>query len=357
MAFLKRQDWLLNLTILLLSVFSLTIIFSISGKLFWQQLAWFVFGFLLVFLLSQIDFRPLVNHRWLIFGIYIFAILLLILTFIVAPSIRGSKSWIVLGPIRYQTSEFTKLALIVLCAYFFAKKHIGIAHVSNLLKSFLYFLIPAVMILAQPDLGTAIILFGLWAGFLLVSGLRWRHIALGLLILIIFSFFSWNYFLKDYQKERIIGLIAPTHDPLGINYSVIQSKIAIGSAGFFGKGFGQGTQVQLGFLPEAATDFIFSAFVEEWGFVGGFVLISVFLFLILRLIKIGLEREDNFSRFICLGVIILFLLQFSLNIGSVLGLLPVVGVTFPFFSYGGSSLLTNFLLIAIIQSLVARSKY
>lgn len=356
-ALFKRQDWLLNIAILLFAVFSLTILLSLSEKLFWQQLAWFVFGFFLIFLLTQLDIRSFLNSRWFIFGVYISAVLLLVITDIFAPEIRGSKGWLVMGPLRYQTSEFAKLALIIVLAYYFSKQHIRIAHLGNLLKSFIYFLIPAILILIQPDLGAVIVLLGLWAGFLLVSGIRWRHLFAGFLILLVIIFLSWNYFLKDYQKERIIGFISPTYDPLGINYSVIQSKIAIGSAGFFGKGFGQGTQIQLGFLPEAATDFVFSAFVEEWGFLGGFFVIATFLFLIFRIIKIGLDREDNFSRFICLGAVILFLLQFSLNTGSALGLLPVVGVTFPFFSYGGSSLLTDFLLISIIQSIVSKTKY
>jgi rod shape determining protein RodA len=357
MSFLRRQDWLLNLTILLLAIFSLTILSSVSLKLFWQQLAWFIFGFFLIFSLAAINIRPLLNYRWFILGIYIFAALLLVITYFLAPEIRGSKGWLVIGPFHYQTSEFAKLALIILLAYYFSKRHIGIAHIGNLLKSFSYFLILAVLILIQPDFGAMIVLFGIWAGFLLVSGIRWRHLIAGFLIILTILFLSWNYFLKDYQRERIIGFFSPAYDPLGINYSVIQSKIAIGSAGFFGKGFGQGAQTQLGFLPEAPTDFIFSAFVEEWGFLGGAILLLTFLFLIFRLIKIGLNQEDNFSKFICLGTVILFLFQFSLNIGSVLSLLPVVGVTFPLFSYGGSSLLTVFLLIAIIQNIVSRSKF
>jgi rod shape determining protein RodA len=357
MSYLKRQDWPLNLIILLLAVLSLVIISSISLRLFWQQFAWFVAGFLLILLMSQVDFRAILNLRWLILGIYFFAIFLLILTFIFAPTIRSAKSWLVIGPLHYQTSEFSKFALIIALAYFFSKRHIGIARISNLLLSFVYLLILVSFVLIQPDLGNAIILFGVWAGFLLVSGIRWRHLVLGLIILSLLGVFSWDFFLKDYQKERILALFSPSRDPLGINYSVIQSKIAIGSAGFFGKGYGQGTQVQLGFLPEAATDFNFSAFVEEWGFFGGLILIAAFLFLIFRLIKIGLEGKENFLKFVCLGTAILFLLQFALNTGSALGLLPIVGVTFPFFSYGGSSLLTNFLLVAIIQSLIARSRY
>ena len=164
----------------------------------------------------------------------------------------------------------------------------------------------------------------------------------------------WQSILEDYQKERILGTLFPERDVLGINYSVSQSKIAIGSAGFFGKGFSQGTQTQLGFLPEAQTDFIFASLIEEWGLLGGMLIIVAFLVLIFRIIKIGLASDNNFNRFFCLGAIVLFGSQFILNIGSNLGITPVIGVTFPFLSYGGSSVLVNLILIGIVQSIIVR---
>lgn len=355
-AFLKRHDWSLNIAIVFLALASLLTIFSISTELFWQQLVWFILGFAVIAGFSLVDWRPFVNHRWFIWGIYLFAILLLLATAAFGPTIRNSKSWLVIGPIQFQTSELAKLALIIVLASFFTKRHIAIAHFSTLVKTFIYFLIPAAMILFQPDLGTVIILFGLWLGFLVVSGLRWRHIIIGFLILIILTALGWN-FLQDYQRNRIIGLFNTEYDPLGVNYSVIQSKIAIGSAGLFGKGFRQGTQTQLGFLPEAATDFTLAAFIEEWGLAGGLTVIGAFIFLIWRVVRIGLLSRDNFSSFVCLGTALMFLAQFALNAGSEVGLLPVIGVTFPFFSYGGSSLLINSMLIGIIQSIAVRSKF
>ncbi len=164
----------------------------------------------------------------------------------------------------------------------------------------------------------------------------------------------WQVILKDYQKAMISGFFFPGRDPLGVNYNVIQAKIAIGSAGLFGKGFSQGTQVQLGFLPEAQTDFIFAALIEEWGLLIGIIFVIIFVFLILKIIKIGLEADNNFNRFICLGAAILFNVQFIFNVGSNLGLTPVIGMTFPFLSYGGSSLLTNLILVGIIQSIFIR---
>ena len=356
-AFLRKQDWFLNGAALFLAACSLLILHSISKELFWQQLIWFGVGILMVAFFVRVDWRPLMNCRWAILGIYLFSVLLLIITYIVAPTIRSTRSWIVIGPVQFQTSEIAKLALILVLACFFARRHIGIARVRTLFKSFIYFLIPAALIFIQPDLGSAIIIFCIWFGFLLVSGMRWRHLLTGLLILILAVIFSWNFVLKDYQKDRVTAFINPSYDPLGVNYSVIQSKIAIGSAGFFGKGYGQGTQVQLGFLPAAGTDFIFSAFTEEWGLLGGMLIIGAFVFMLIRIIRAGLLSHDNFSKLISLGATIMFLAQFVINMGSALGMLPVIGVTFPFFSYGGSSILANAMLIGIIQSTIARSSF
>lgn len=347
----------MNAAVIFLAAASLLILSSIDSQLFLQQIIWFAAGFLVIFLFSFIDWRSLENYRWLILGIYLFSIALLIITYFLAPSIRSTRSWLVIGPVQLQTSEFAKLSLIIILAVFFAKRHIGIAHASVLLKSFLYFAIPAVLILIQPDLGSVIIVFVIWAGFLLVSGIRWKHLLIGLLIFAILGVIGWNFFLKDYQKERIIAFVNPNYDPLGVNYSVIQSKIAVGSGGFFGKGYKQGSQVQLGFLPAAGTDFIFAAFMEEWGLFGGSLVIGAFIFLLLRIIKIGINCQNNFYKLICLGTSIMFLAQFVINMGSTLGLLPVIGVTFPFFSYGGSSILTNAMLIGIIQGAATRTSF
>ena len=371
---LKRQDWFLNLAIGILAVAGLAILYSISGNFFWRQAIWFFTAAFIIFSFSLINWRSLMDYRWLILAVYFFSILLLVITLIFAPTIRSSKSWLVIGQLRFQTSEFAKIALIFILAYFFARRHFGIAYWGNILKSFIYFIIPTALVLIQPDLGSAMVFLGIWIGFLLVSGIPWRYILIGLIILILFISLIWaqidyclketnksskicSSFLKDYQRERIIALFNPAHDPLGVNYSVTQSKIAIGSGGFLGKGFQQGTQVQLGFLPEAQSDFIFAAFVEEWGLLGGIAVIGAFVFLILRLIKIGLAVENNFGRLICLGTIIMFLIQFALNIGSNLGLFPVIGISFPFLSYGGSNLLINAILIGIIQSLAVRSTF
>ncbi|MDP1719252.1 MAG: FtsW/RodA/SpoVE family cell cycle protein [bacterium] len=357
LSFFKRQDWFLNSAFLFLAACSLVILSSIGRGLFVSQLIWFLIAFVVMQVFAFIDWRPFFNYRWIVFGVYVFSVLLLVATFFFAPTIRESRSWLVFGPVQFQTSEFAKLALIILLSYFFAKGHAGIARLGVLAKSFVYFAIPAVFVLKQPDLGSTVIIFSIWAGFLLVSGIKWRHLLVGLLLLSILGVFGWTSFLKPYQKERIVAFLNPSYSPLKINYGVIQSKIAIGSAGFFGKGYGQGTQVQLRFLPAAETDFIFPAFVEEWGGLGGVFVLAAFTLLLFRIIFIGLQSQNNFSKLVCLGAVMLFLSQFTINVGSALGLLPVIGVTFPFFSYGGSSILINAMLLGIIQSIVIRGSF
>lgn len=351
---LRLLDWKLNIAIGFLLIASLASLLSAKPDLFWKQLAWVGIGALLVLFFIKFDWRSFVNYKGIILGIYIFSLASLVLTLIVAPTIRGTKSWIPLGPFQFQTSDFAALALIIALASFFREKHKSIARISVLIQSFFYFLFPAVLILLQPDMGSMLLLLGIWLGFILVSGIKWRHLLALFLLFAIIGAIGWFAVLKDYQKDRIAGVFTPNKDVLGVNYNVIQSKIAIGSAGIFGKGFKQGTQVQLGFLPEAQTDFIFSAVIEEWGLIAGFLMIGAFVFLIFRIISIGLEERNNFNKFICLGSAIYFCVNFFFNTGSNIGLLPVIGVPYPFLSYGGSHLITELVLIGMVQSIKVR---
>ena len=270
--------------------------------------------------------------------------------------IRSVRGWISLGFFNFQPVELSKLSLILFFAYFFAKKHIGIARISNIIIPFFIFLIPAAVVLKQPDLGSVLVMFGIWIGFLLTSGLRLKHLFFGSAILIFGFCLAWFSFLANYQKERIIGVFYPESDPLGVNYNVIQSKIAIGSSGFFGKGFKQGSQVQLGFLPESHNDFIFAALSEEWGLIGGFSVITTFFLLCVEIIYVGRRLAlNNFDRFFCLGSALVLIIHFFINTGSATGFSPVIGLPFPFLSYGGSNLLTNFSIVAIVNAIALRS--
>jgi rod shape determining protein RodA len=345
-----RLDWGLIAASLVLIVIGLIAIASGDKELFARQLIWVFAALALIFGLAFLNLRAALSYRWVILAIYLVLLTLLIATYFLAPAIHGAKSWILVGPLRAQPSEFMKIALVVLLSSFFAVRHVAIAQIGVIIASFVYFLIPAIFVILQPDLGTALILFSIWFSYLIFSGLPIRYIVGVLLLFAILGVGAWEFGLADYQKARILALFQPETDPLGVNYSVAQSKIAIGSGGIFGKGFGQGTQVQLGFLPAAQTDFVFAAFTEEWGLMGGTVLIGAFLFLIYRIVRLGLSAESNFPRFICLGTAAILLSHLVVNLGSSLGILPVIGVGLPFVSYGGSNLLTVSALLGIIQS-------
>lgn len=353
----RKLDWPLMSSMFFIMLVSSVSLLSSSSAKFQQQLVWYLIGALIFFLILKINWKPITNYWGVIVGIYFFVILLLVVTYFFAPSIRGAKSWLQIGNFLFQPSELAKLALILLFAKFFSRKHISIARVSNLFSSFIYLAIPLALVAIQPDFGSGLVLFFIWFGFLLVSGIKWRHLVIALIIFLIFGAVLWVKVMKDYQKERIMVFLFPNRDPLGINYSTIQAKIAIGSAGLFGQGFKQGTQVQLGFLPEAQTDFILAAFIEEWGILLGILVIIAFFVIIMRIIKIGLGVENNFDRLFCLGTAILFIVQFVFNAGSNLGLMPVIGVTFPFLSYGGSSLLTNIMLVAMVESIAVHKSF
>lgn len=338
-----------------LVVSSLVMLSSISTELFYLQVIWLCIGVLVVIFFNRVDWRSILNYRWAIGGLYVVTLFLLALTYLKGPLINQTKSWLVFGPFNLQPVELAKLSLILVYARYFSKKHLSVARWDTIIKSFLYLIFPVGLVILQPDLGSASVLFVIWLGFLLLSGLPGRRIVAGIVAFVVIGFLMWNYFLAGYQRARIIGVFYPEQNALSINYSVNQSKIAIGSAGFFGKGYGQGTQTQLGFLTEPATDFIFPALVEEWGLLIGLAVIGAFVFINLKIIKIASNAPKNFEKFFCLGVVLVFGWQFFLNVGSTLGLSPVVGVTFPFLSYGGSSLLTSFVLLAIINSIAKRA--
>lgn len=355
--YLKRMDWALNASLLLLATISIFVIASANPANVIHQALWFALALVAFAVCAIIDWRPLATYRWMPLMLYGFGLALLIMTFFFAPTIRGARSWLVMGPVQMQTSELIKAALIIVFSYYFAYRHVGIAQWRNIFIPFLYAAVPGVLILLQPDMGSVLIILGIWIIYLLVSGIQWRHIAIGLLVAAAFSAWGWTHALADYQRERIRGLFNPQYDPLGVNYNVIQSKIAIGSGEWLGKGWRQGTQVQLGFLPEAANDFVFAAIIEEWGAVGGIVLLGAFAVLIGRILTIGARAPTNFAKLICLGVSGLLLLHIFLNIGSAVGLTPVVGVPLPFVSYGGSNLLTSSILVGIVQSIAIRSVF
>ena len=334
---------------------SLVILSSISPHLFNLQAVWVSLGaFLIAFFIFK-DWRTFIKYRWFINGLYILSIALLVLVYFKGPVINQTRGWLVFGPFTFQPVELAKVSLILFLANFFSRRHQTIGHWKTIILSFIYFAIPAFLVALQPDFGSMLVLFGIWFGFLMVSGLPLKRLVVAGFVFAFAGLIMWNFILKDYQRERIIGVFYPEKNALSINYSVNQSKIAIGSAGFFGKGYNQGSQTQLGFLTEPETDFILAAFIEEWGWLFGFLAITSFIYLIFRILKVATWTNQNFEKFICLGGAVSLIWQFFLNVGSVLGISPVIGVTFPFLSYGGSSLLTSFFLIAIINAIARKA--
>ncbi|HVM77338.1 MAG TPA: FtsW/RodA/SpoVE family cell cycle protein [Candidatus Paceibacterota bacterium] len=334
---------------------SLIMLSAISFHFFTLQIVWIAVGIGLVGAFTIIDARAIFNSRWVVWLFYGGSLLLLVTAYLFGPVIRNTRSWLVVGPVSLQPVEFLKVALIFLYANYFARRHLAVARWQNILMSFVFFVVPAAIAVRLPDLGSAVIFFSIWFGFLLLSGLPWRRVLVAVTVFALAAAFVWVYVFKDYHRARIIGFLDPQANALGINYSVTQSKIAIGSGGFWGKGYGQGSETQLGFLSEPSEDFIFAALIEEWGIVGGVIVVGAFLFLIYEILRIGALADENFEKFICLGAAVMFGMQFFLNTGSATGVLPVVGVTFPFLSYGGSSMFANSFLLAVINSIRKRS--
>lgn len=354
---LKKIDWLLIVVALLLVGIGLATLYSSSlsrGDFsnFRKQVIFFGVGFFLMFLLSFLDWRALRDDPYLILIFYLVCLLSLFFLFFFAPEIRGVKSWYKIGSLSVDPIELTKLVLIILLAKYFSTRHIEMYQIKHILLSGIYILFPAVLVFLQPNLGSVLILIALWVGILLLSGIKTRHFLILCFCFLLAFILSWQFLLKDYQRERVINFVAPQlADPLKMGWSQNQAKIAIGSGGIFGKGLGRGSQTQYGFLPESQTDFIFAAIAEETGLIGVSFLFLLFLILIWRILKITISSHTNFPRLFASGFSILLVSQIFINIGMNIGILPIIGVSLPFISYGGSGLISTFLALGLLQSI------
>lgn len=335
---------------------SLLTLSSVSSAFFLQQLVWVALAVLAIAAARLVDWRGLLASPavYLPYGL---AILLLIVVLFFGPVVRNIKGWIVIGPFSFQPVELAKLALILLYGRYLARAHATIARYTTLAASAGLVIIPVALVALQPDLGSAVILMATWFGCIVASGLPRRRILAAFVLAAIAASFAWLFVLAPYQKARIVAVMNPETDPLGVNYSTNQAKIAVGSAGWFGKGFGQGTQVQLRFLTEPQGDFALAAFTEEWGIAGALAVLGAFFALVIGMLRVGAATPRNTERLICLGAALSFTVQGAINAGSTLGLLPVVGVPFPFLSYGGSSLLTSAALLGIVNAIAYRSRH
>ena len=358
----KDFDWALFGAAVLLSLIGLTGIYSatmnIAGDVSFMKQAIFVCaGIVLAFVIASVDYHTIAEHiPW----VYLSSLGVLIYTPLAARRIAGAKSWIDLGPISIQPSEIVKMVVIVAMARYLAELHVkGYMSLKQIAKAFVIYGIPVGLILLQPDMGTALSYTPILAVGVFIRGLKPTVIIamlLAVLLVIPASVFVLRDLLKEHQKDRILTFIDPARDPQGKGFQVQQSKIAIGSGGFLGKGIFNGSQNQLGFLPARHTDFIFSVVAEEMGFVGVIGTLGLLGFILFRSLYNAQTARDKLGLFIILGVVGVFFFHMVVNVAMVIGFFPVVGIPLPFMSYGGSAVLTAFIGLGLVIN-VRRRRY
>jgi rod shape determining protein RodA len=352
-------DWTLFGLVLLIAIVGVLNIFSATASyrqlatpFFIKQLYWIAAGLFLCILCCSIDYHILEDFAYWLYG---GVLLLLVVVMVAGRTSMGATRWLNLGFINIQPSEPMKIVIIMTLAAFFCRYPVfkGL-RLRELGWPLLLIGAPALLIMKQPDLGTAILVSLIAGSMLLYVGVRWSALLTMFLAAVPTCYLAWHYYLRDYQKNRIINFINPEQDPLRSGYHIIQSKIAVGSGGIFGKGFLHGTQSQLRFLPEQHTDFAFSVFAEEWGFAGCLVMLTLYLFLILWGLNISRRCNDRFGSLLAVGVTAMLFWHIVINMGMVIGLFPVVGVPLPFFSYGGTSMVTSMAGVGILLSISMR---
>ncbi len=337
---------------LVLTALGLVTMYSYQGdnEYFNRQLIWISVAVFLMFVACIPDYRFLRigNTTFLLFLFFTF---LLVLVLFIGEITLGAQSRFNLGFFSFQPSDPAKLVLIAVLAKYFSKRHELIGDFKHIVISGLYTLVFFGLVFIQPDFGSAIILFFIWFGMILVSGIKPKHLTLVFLLGAIAFGGMWQFAFQDYQKARIMTFLNPLEDIRGTGYNAYQSTIAVGSGQLYGKGIGYGTQSKLQFLPEYETDFIFAAYAEEWGLFGVLMLFGLFGIVIWRLLRHAINAATNFERLFATGVAILFVSHFFVHIGMNIGLLPVTGTTVPFLSYGGTHLMTEYLGIGIVMAM------
>ena len=355
---LKNLDWILILVSLFLYFLGTMVVYSTTStssgfSFLYSQVIFGLVGFFSLFILASLDYRFLKNITQVL---YIAMIFFLLLVLIIGSVTRGATSWIDIGFFRFQPSEPSKLILIICLAKFFSQKGDDMFMFKNFIISMLYMALPVFLVLLQPDFGTAIVMVFIWFGMVIVSGARKLHI----FSLITFGLVSipiiYQFFLKDYQKKRLLNFLNPGLDPQGSGYNVLQAIIAVGSGQMFGRGLGHGPQSQLKFLPERYNDFIFSVLAEELGFAGAILLLILFAILIARLLKASSLSSDNFGSFLAIGMVVWIIFQSFVNIGMNIGIMPVTGIPLPLISAGGSSTISVLAGLGIVLSVLSRHK-
>jgi len=353
-------DWLLIVFIIPIIAAGLVTMKSFApledtGDFFNKQIIWVLLGFFVFFVFSFIDIRFLKRTNVLVF-IYLLTSFILLSLLVLGTVYHGSRSWFDFGFFSFQPVDVMKLVLVLILAKYFSRRHVEIRDTKHIFISGFYALVPFVLVLLQPDFGSAMIIFFIWLGMVLVSGISKAHLFVVLASgAVIFSLF-WFFIFAPYQKARIVNFINPLADIHGSGYNAFQSTIAVGSGEITGKGLGFGTQSRLKFLPQPQSDFIFAAYAEEWGLVGSVLILLLYTLVIWRILYFSALGAFNFEILFGMGIAIFFMSHILINIGMNLGLLPVTGIPLPFMSYGGSHLLTEFAGLGILMSMKKYSR-
>lgn len=345
-------DWTILAPAILIVVFGLITMnaFAVENIFFEKQLISLAVAIIAFFVATRID-TDILKRTDVLVGLFVFMSAILSILYGVGHEAKGAQSWFKLGTFAFQPADAMKLLLILILAKYFSRRHIEIARFSHIIVSGMYALVPFVLVLLQPDFGSAMIIFFVWLGMILVSGVSKKHLALVFLAGMIVFGGLWMGVFKPYQKARIMTFLNPLSDIRGAGYNAYQSTIAVGSGQIVGKGVGYGTQSRLRFLPEYQTDFIFSAYAEEWGLVGVGIFFILFAIIIVRILMISMVLATNFEMLYGMGVAMFFIAHFAVNIGMTIGLLPVTGVPVPFMSFGGSHLLVEFVALGLLVSM------
>lgn len=363
---IKNMDFVLLIIPILLTIVGIALIYSLvfsnsDSNLVIKQTVFFIISLVVMFLVSILDYRVLSGVSWYL---YLGAIILLVLVDLFGKTSGGATRWIDFKIFQIQPSEFYKFVSIIFLSSFFAKK-VSRVKAFDIIYMFLMLLPPLFLILIQPDLGTALVIVFSWFAVVIFSKLTVRqYLVIALSVAAILAVFGLSFYkigpftplMKDYQRSRVETFINPSSDPFGQGYNVQQAMIATGSGGVFGRGLGHGSQSQLRFLPKPETDFIFSGYSEAFGLIGDLLLLLAFLFLVIRMIDIANLSKDSFGYLLSIGIASTFFFQIIINIGMNIGLAPVTGIPLPFLSSGGSSLLTSFFMIGILQSIFIHRK-
>jgi len=352
-------DWKVLLLILLITAVGILNIYSASASYrvvgtpyALKQFYWSVIGIGLILMICSIDYHILEDVSYWCYGTII---IFLLLVLVAGKTSMGATRWLNLGLFTMQPSEPMKIVIIITLARYFTRNQMpGLLGLRGISIPLLILLLPAALIVKQPDLGTAIMVCLVAATIMVAVGIRWSVILSLVLTSLPLIVIAWHFLLHTYQKNRILNFLSPERDPLKSGYHLIQSKIAVGSGGIFGKGFMHGTQTQLRFLPEQHTDFAFSVFAEEWGLLGSVIVLILYLALVLWGLHVASRCNDRFGTLLAVGVTAMLFWHIVINMGMVIGLFPVVGVPLPFFSYGGTSMITSMVGAGILLNISMR---